>query len=166
MAISLKQILIGTGIGGILYGGYKLLTLQKAGEELIIDPNANIFKVELSGITLSLDIKIINPNSTTLNITSPFVKLEYLGQTLGSSNVSKKVEPIKAMDSTQLDTIYFKLSFLNILTSLKSFFKAYYAGDAIALNVSVKTFLQLPVGQKEKIVTQTIMLSQKKQAKK
>ncbi len=161
MAISLKQIIIGTGIGGIIYGGYKLLTLKKAGEELIIEPNVNIFKVELSGITLSLEIKIINPNSATLNITSPFVKLDYLGQTLGSSNISKKVEPIKAMGSTQLDTIYFKLSFLNILTSLKSFFNAYYAGDAIALNVMVKTFLQLPVGQKEKIITETITLKKK-----
>jgi hypothetical protein len=161
MAISLKQILIGTGVGVIIYGGYKLLNLKKTGEELIIEPEVNIFKIDLSGITLSLDIKLVNPNSTTLNITTPFVKLEYLSQTLGSSTVSKKVEPILAMASTKLDTIYFKLSFLNILTSLKSFFSAYYAGQTIALNVVVKTFLQLPIGQKEKVITQLITLKQK-----
>jgi hypothetical protein len=84
-------------IGGLALGGgiaawNYIRQMKKMQENLEYIPSVNIQGITWNGITLKVDILLKNPSRGSLSIQYPFVRIDYKGTVIGSSQaVPKKI---------------------------------------------------------------------------
>jgi len=146
--MSLKKILVGSAIGGgIIAGVTYFLRLQKTNVELETFAKVNIFKLDLSGLVLQVDVQLKNPTRTKFTIKFPFIKLIYKDATVGSSQVVDKDINIPAYGEAVAEKIMINIPPRNIFSVSAGLLKSLIAGESVVLNV--KTISTVDFGWKK-----------------
>jgi len=146
--MSLKKLFIGSAIGGgLIAGAAYLFRLKRAGAELESIVKANIFKLDLNGLVLRLDVQLKNPTKTKLKIKFPFVKLIYKEATVGTSQVTSKDITIPAYGEAVAEKIMITIPARNIFSVSAGMIKSLLTGEPIKL--SSKTLTTIDLGWKK-----------------
>lgn len=139
-----KKIIIGTGItAGLAAIGYKLLSAKKTGQQLEVVHMAMIHKVDTKGVSIRLDVVLKNPGSDELIIKHPFVKVEYKGTTLGSSQVSNVDIKIAKFSEQKLQPIYISIPLKGIFSLAFNLLQAITRKEEIKVNIKTITSMLL-----------------------
>src|SRR5690349_22944403 len=105
-----KKIAVGTVVGGALIGGgFMLMKFSKISAELETVPTIKIHKLDLTGLTLRVDVQLKNPTNNSFKIKFPFIKLLYKGATVGSSQLLDKDIVIPAFGEAVINQIMIKI---------------------------------------------------------
>lgn len=158
-----KKIAVGTVIGGALIGGtVYIVRLNSMSAELEILPMVRIHKLDLTGLTLAVDLQLKNPTRSTFKIKFPFVKLVYKDTTVGSSQVLDKDITIPAFGEAIIEKIMIRVPLLNIFSLSGSLLRAVQNKEAV--KIEVRTLTTIDLGWKKVPYTKsdTVALSQPK----
>ncbi|WP_103072263.1 hypothetical protein [Aquimarina sediminis] len=68
-----------------------LSRLQKAGKNITSRIKVKIHKIGLTGIELTAEVKLQNPNPVALDIQHPFVKILFKDKILGTSSIENSI---------------------------------------------------------------------------
>jgi hypothetical protein len=146
--MSLKKILVGSAIGGgIIAGVTYLFRLKRTSVELESYAKVNIFKLDLSGLVLQVDVQLKNPTRTKFKIKFPFIKLIYKDATIGSSQVVDKDITIPAYGEAVAEKIMITIPPRNIFSVSAGLIKSLLAGEQVKLNS--KTISTIDLGWKK-----------------
>jgi len=124
--IKSRHVLIGAGaVAAIYFGGSYLLKLNRLSNELESETKVSIHNVSLSGIELSINVKLKNPSGGSIKVKHPFVKMIYADKTVASSQVKDANIEIPKFSEVNLDAIRIKLGFLSLATTVPALVKEY-----------------------------------------
>ena len=158
-----KKIAIGTAVGGALIGGtVYVVRLNKMNAELETVPMVKIHKLDLSGLTLRVDVQLKNPTRTPFKIKFPFVKLVYKSTSIGSSQVIDKDITIPAFGEAVIEKIMIRVPLMNIFSLSGSLIRAVQNKKPVKLNVNTLTTIDLGWKKVPYTKSETITLSQPK----
>lgn len=158
-----KKIVVGTVIGGALIGGtIYMVRLNDMSAELEVIPMVRIHKLDLTGLTLAVDLQLKNPTRSTFKIKFPFVKLVYKDITVGSSQVLDKDITIPAFGEAVIEKIMIRVPLLNIFSLSGSLLRAVQNKEAVKLEVKTLTTIDLGWKKVPYAKSDTVALSQSK----
>lgn len=144
--MNLKKILVGSAIGGgIIAGATYLFRLKRTSVELESFAKVNIFKMDLSGLVLQVDVQLKNPTATKFKIKFPFVKLIYKDATVGSSQVVDKDITIPSYGEAVAEKIMITIPPRNIFSVSAGLLKSVLAGEQVKLNTRTITTIDLGI---------------------
>lgn len=106
-------------VTGVSYG----VGLVGVKKELEIEQEVEIFSLNFKELVLKIYVRLKNPTSTKFTIDHPFVKLQYKGTTIGSSQVSNVTYPIEGKSEFPLKPIYLSISLLGLGLTAPAFLK-------------------------------------------
>lgn len=133
-------IIMGAGALVALYlGGSYLLRLKRLSNELESETKVAVHKLSLSGIELSIAVKLKNPSGGSIRVKHPFVKIVYGDKTLASSQVKDANITIPKFSEVNLDPIRIALGFLNMATTVPALMKVYRETGKLELVVHTVT---------------------------
>ncbi len=153
MKLTGKHLLIGSGVlvgGGVLIYLSKLNRLQG---DLEIVTRPMIHKVNLMGIEIRVDVTLKNPTAGTIKVKYPFVKLQYKGKTIGSSEAKNRDYQVPKFGEVGLEPIALKLTYLNLAMTAPDLLKTYRSEGKLNLSVVTVTTINntLPYSKTEAI---------------
>jgi len=158
-----KKIAVGTLIGGALIGGtVYVIRLNKMSAELETVPMVKIHKLDLTGLTLRVDVQLKNPTRTAFKIKFPFIKLIYKGTTVGSSQVVDKDISIPAFGEVVVNQIMIRVPLLSIFSLSGGLIKAIQNNEAVKLDVKTSTTIDIGWKKMPYDKSDTITLSKSK----
>ncbi len=155
--MNIKKILIGTGIGGAIIAGVTyVFRLKRTSAQLESFAKVNIFKLDLSGLVLQVDVQLKNPTATKFSIKFPFVKLIYKDAVVGSSQVQNKDIAIPAYGEAVAEKIMITIPPRNIFSLSAGLITSLLAGETTILDSTTITTIDLglktiPYEKKEQI---------------
>ncbi len=158
-----KKIAVGSVIGGILIGGtIYVVRLNNISAELETVPMVKIHKLDLTGLTLRVDVQLKNPTRTAFKIKFPFIKLLYKGTTVGSSQVVDKEISIPAFGEAVINQIMIRIPLMNIFSLSGGLIQAVQNKEAVKLDVKTLTTIDLGWKKVPFSKTDTITITQAK----
>ncbi|MEP7374717.1 MAG: hypothetical protein ABI675_15080 [Chitinophagaceae bacterium] len=120
-----KQVVTGTLVASGMVAIYlfvkKLRRMQLSMEAV---PTVSIYKADLTGITIKVDVVLKNPTNGSFSIKFPFVKLLYKGATIGSSQVLNKDIVIPEYGEVKIERIMITIALLDTFSVAYSLIKA------------------------------------------
>ena len=146
--------MIGAGaVAAIYFGGSYLLKLNRLSNELESETKVSIHNVSLSGIELSINVKLKNPSGGSIKVKHPFVKMIYGDKTIASSQVKDSDIEIPKFSEVNLDPIKIKLGFLALAATVPALVKEYRETGKLNLVVHTITTINnsLPYTKTENI---------------
>ena len=158
-----EKIALGTIGGGVLIGGtVYLLRLNQTAVQLETMPTVSVHKLDLTGLTIRIDVTLKNPTRTGFKIKFPFVKLAYKGTSIGSSQVVDTEITIPSFGQAVVQGIMVRIPLLSIFSFSGGLIKAIEAGEAVQLNVVILTTIDLGWKKVPFSKTDTVTLSKAK----
>lgn len=135
-----SHLVIGAGaVAAIYFGGSYLLKLNRLSSELESETRVSIHNVSLSGIELSINVKLKNPSGGSIRVKHPFVKMIYADRTLASSQVKDTNITIPKFSEVNLEPIRITLGFLSLATTVPALMKGYRENGKLNLMVHTVT---------------------------
>ena len=136
-----KQILAGSGAvvlaGGVIY--FSRLSRMKANLEIL--SKVIIQKINLTGITIRVEVQIKNPTEGSVKVKFPFIKMQYKGSTFASSEVQNKDFTLPKFGQINLDPIFITLSYMNLATTAPALLRDYRTTGNLSFNLETITTL-------------------------
>ncbi len=158
-----KKIAVGTVVGGALIGGtVYVVRLNKMSAELETISMVKVHKLDLSGLTLRVDVQLKNPTRTPLKLKFPFIKLVYKDTTIGSSQVLDKDITIPAFGEAVIEKMMIRVPLMNIFSLSGSLIRAMQNKEAVKLDVKTLTMIDLGWKKVAYNKSDTITLTQPK----
>jgi hypothetical protein len=158
-----KKIAVGTVVGGALIGGgYYLMKFNRLSAELETVPTLKIHKLDLTGLTLRVDVQLKNPMNNGFKIKFPFIKLLYKNATIGSSQMLDKDIVIPAFGEAVINQILIKIPTLNLFSVSGSLIKAVQNKEPIKIEVRTLTTIDLGFKQVPYTKSEVLTLPQNK----
>ena len=134
----LRKLLTGTLIGGGLIACYSFVTrMKRMKAELEAEPKASIYKADLTGITIRLDLVLKNPTKGSFSLKFPFIKLTYKGAAIGSSQVIDKDITLPAFGQATIDKILVDLPMQSIFSVSTSILNAVEKKEAVKIEATI-----------------------------
>lgn len=138
--IKTRHVLLGAGaVAAIYFGGSYMLKLKRLSNEFESETKVSIHSVSLSGIELSINVKLKNPSGGSIKVKHPFVKMIYGDKTIASSQVKDSNIEIPKFSEVNLDPIKIKLGFLSLATTAPALIKEYRETGKLTLVVHTVT---------------------------
>jgi len=141
------NIWAGIILSAVALGVYGFSKLSHAGNKLVTEVNGSVFSINFQNIIFAIVAKIKNPSPQELNITYPFIKVLYKGNTIASSEVKDSTVKIEKMGE---HTINLKLpvSYLKLGGVAMDFLKKVTDKSAkITLQVEISTYIEVAGAQ-------------------
>jgi hypothetical protein len=158
-----EKIAIGTVVGGVVLGGsVYLYRLKNTAVQLEVMPTVMVHKLDLTGLTIRIDVTLKNPTRTAFKIKFPFVKLAYKGTSVGSSQVIDKDITIPAYGQAVIQQIMVRVPILSIFSLSGGLLKAVENGEAAQVDVITVTTIELGMQKIPFTKTDTVTLSKAK----
>ncbi len=132
-----KHILIGAGAAAALYGATYLIKLNRLSNEMESVTKVSIYKVNLAGIELKIDVTLKNPSGGSVKVKHPFVKMIYGASTIASSTIKDVNITIPKFSEVNMEPIMINIGYLNLATTVPALFREYR--ETGKLNITVKT---------------------------
>jgi hypothetical protein len=136
-----KQLLIGAGAASLLIGVPYLLQLKRLSEELETVTKVNIHSVNLSGLTLRVDVLLKNPSGGNMTLKYPFVKMQHNDTTFATSEVRNEDFELPKFSQKQLDPIFIEISLISLATQAPALVKEYRTNGKLSFVVKIITTL-------------------------
>lgn len=116
--MNVTKLLMGVGLGVGAYAGINYIRkMNSTNQNLEIIPTAQIHKVNLLGLFIRMDIRFKNPDGGTFKIKYPFVKIQFEGETIGTSQAIDKDISIPPYGEAVVNGIMIEIPITNILTT-------------------------------------------------
>jgi hypothetical protein len=137
------KIVLGVGAAtGITY----LVRLARASAQIETVSTAQIFKLDLTGLTIRVDVAVKNPTKSSLGIKFPFVKLMYKDAMIGSSQVLNKDIKLPSYGEARIEAIMIQIPVIGLFSIGTELLKAVQNGTGV--KVQVKTISTIDLGLK------------------
>ena len=142
-----------SGIGlAIAYG----LNVKKASDMLESQTSVMVHKLDVSGLTLTIRVKIKNPSPVKFLIQSPFVKIGKGDQTVATSKLTDKVFTLPPKKEITLDDIMMEMPYSNSTVLISSLTSALRDKKPLQLEAVISTKVKIgwfsfPYEEKEPI---------------
>jgi hypothetical protein len=152
--IKSSHLLIGVSAAAAVYFvGSHLHKLNRLSNELESETKVSIHNVNLSGIELTINVKLKNPSGGSLKVKHPFVKMIYGDKTVASSQVKDANITIPKFSEVNLEPVRIKLGFLSLATTVPALIKEYRETGKLNLIVHTVTTINdsLPYTKKDNI---------------
>ena len=157
--MKLKQILIGTAVGGAVIAGYTYLTrLGRTSAQLQTVSRVSVFKIDLKGLTLQVDVNIKNPSQVGFKIKFPFVKLGYKGQTIGTSQSVNQDITVPAYGEAVASKIMIVIPILGLFSIGGGLITAVQSGGSVSVDVTTITTIDLGIKKLPYQKTETVLI--------
>lgn len=159
----LGKIIVGTIVGGVVIAGTVYVArLSRTGADLETVPKVKVNKLDLSGLTLQVDVQLKNPTRTALKIKFPFVKLVYKGTTVGSSQSVDQDIAIPAFGEAVINQIMIRIPLLSIFSLSGGLIKAMQNNETAKVDVVTITTLDVGIKKIPFTKTDTVTLTKAK----
>ena len=135
-----SKMVVGTVLaGGAVAAYFFLRKMQRVAINLEVVPSASIHKISLSGVTIRLDVLLKNPTKGSFSVKFPFVKLNYKGQSIGSSQVVNKDITIPAFGQVLIDKIMIDIPLSNAMSVISALITSLLNKEKINLSATIVT---------------------------
>lgn len=139
----LTNILLKSSIAAsIIAGGTFVFRLFKASKDIELFSNIILHKLDLQNAYFNIQTDINNPTRSNFSIRTPFVKIGYNGQIIGSSTPSDELIEVKAFSQTKLDTIQIKFPLSESLTIATDLLSSKQNGKPVLLDIETSTYVK------------------------
>jgi hypothetical protein len=139
-----QKIATGTVLGGAAIAGtIYLLRLKEVAVELETVPMVTIHKLDLTGLTIRVDLEIKNPTRMPMKIKFPFMKLLFRNSTVGSSQAIDQDISIPAFGEVVIDQIMIRIPLLNIFSLSGGLIQAVQNKEVIQIEARTLTTIDL-----------------------
>lgn len=151
----LTKILIGAGaVTGIGF----LLKLKRTSAEIQTVTTAKIHRLDLSGLTVRIDVQVKNPTKGSLSIKYPFVKVIYKDATIGTSQSINQDIKIPSFGEARIDGILINIPILGLLSVGKDLYKSLKDNSGVKVNITVISTIELGLKSLPYEKTQEVIL--------
>lgn len=133
-------------VGGGLLAMTYMKRLQRTQAELIIEPAASIYSIQLEGLTIRVDVLVKNPTSGTFGIQFPFISLKYNGKYIGSSSPVNKEIKLPPYGEAKFDKIMLKIPLGGVFDVVSSMVEHLQNKTKVVLEI--KTITEANLGWK------------------
>jgi len=138
--MDVTKLLIGLGLGAGAYAGFNYFRKMNATNKYLeIIPTAQLHKVNLLGVYIRMDIRFKNPDGGTFKIKYPHIRINYKGQSIGSSQVIDKEISIPAYGEAVVNGIMIEIPITNILTTGYQIYKDIINNKPVTLEALTHT---------------------------
>jgi hypothetical protein len=135
------------GAGAVVGGGYYLLQLNRTSNQLETVVQARVHSIDLSAITVNVDVQLKNPTAGSLKLKYPFIRLQYQGETIGSSQVLNQDIELPKFGETTIQAIRVKIPLLSLSGLAKDLLKLLNGSNqGIALQAIITTTIDAGIG--------------------
>jgi len=127
----MNKLIIGIGaaaaaIGYFLFKGTSLIeTADNIRVELFGLPK--IHKIDLTGLKISVDLRVDNPAKQRVTVKLPSIRLFYRGKMVASTAINDKTYPIEPVSSGKISGIMIEANYLSLLTTAPTIVTDYMA---------------------------------------
>jgi hypothetical protein len=157
-----KKIVLGTLASGAVIGTtVYVMRLNKMSAELETVPKIMLHKLDLTGITIRIDVQLKNPTRTGFKIKFPFIKLVYNKVTVGSSQAVDKDITIPPFGEAVINAIMVKIPMLSLFSQSGGLIRAMQNKDAVKMDVKTLTTIDLGWRKVPYTKSDTLTLSNK-----
>ncbi len=134
------KLVLGTlaAAGGIAAYSY-VQQIKKMQQNLQYIPTVNIQGITWNGITLRVNILLKNPSQGRLSIQYPFVKLDYKGTVIGSSQAVPKKIKIPPNGEVIIDNIIIVIPVTGLFSVTAEILKNLLAKKTVEMTLTVMT---------------------------
>ena len=138
--MNVTKLLVGLGLGAGAYAGFTYFRkLNSTNTYLEITPTAQLHKVNLLGVHIRMDIRFKNPEGGSFKIKYPYVRINYKGQAMGSSQVIDKEIRIPAYGEAVVNGIMIEIPITNLLTTGYQIYKDIINNKSVKLEALTHT---------------------------
>jgi hypothetical protein len=124
---------------GVFNKTYDFNELKKLSDQLVVIPSAKIHKIDFTGLTIRIDVKLKNPTDNGFKMKYPFIQIGYNGKVIGSSQASAQVLSIPPNDEFQVDAIMLNFPLIGMLSLIAGLFKSLRSEQAVKIKVATTT---------------------------
>jgi hypothetical protein len=129
-----KPILLGisAAAAAIGYFLFKGKSLSETAENIRVSLASlpKIHKIDLTGLKVSVDLRVDNPGKERITVKIPSVRLSYRGKLVANTTISDKLYPIEPVSSGKISGIMIEASYFNLLTNAPTIVTDYLAQGA------------------------------------
>jgi len=118
-----KPNIIGIGIAAVAAAAgfflYKGRSFKETADNIRVSLASlpKIHKIDLTGLKVSVDLRVDNPAKERITIKIPSVRLSYRGSLVASTAVNDKTYTIEPTSTGKISDIAIEASYLNLLTT-------------------------------------------------
>lgn len=160
--MSATKYIIGTLVGsGLIWAISRLLSKKKVGDKLNTKISGAVHSMNLQGLTLRLNIELINPTEGTLTIKHPYIKVQFNGKDIASSAIQNKALDIAPFATMPLDPIYLNVPVLGLFSLGRGLWSLLMKQQAATITTITYTSIYLGGGFRSYEKTDTIPLTPK-----
>jgi hypothetical protein len=113
-----RIILAGVGIAAIAgFGIFKGLSLSETASNIRVSLASvpKIHKIDLTGLKVSVDLRVDNPSKERITVKIPSVRLSYRGKLIASTAINDKIYNIEPVSTGKIPGIIIEAGYLNII---------------------------------------------------
>ncbi len=134
-----KIMLGGLALGGGIAAWNYVTQMKKMQDNLEYIPSVNIQGITWNGITLKVDILLKNPSRGSLAIQYPFVKIDYKGTVIGSSQAVPKKIKIPPYGEVIINNVLIVIPVTGLFSVTAEILKNLLANKKVELTLTVMT---------------------------
>jgi hypothetical protein len=134
-----SYLIVGAGAAALFFGARYMLRLNRLSNELEVATKVAIYKINLGGVDLRIEVVLKNPSGGSVKVKHPFVKIMHGTTTLASSVVKDVDIEIPQFSEVQLEPVILNVGFLSLATSVPSLLKEYRETGKLNLTVRITT---------------------------
>ena len=115
-----KPLLIGTVIAAAAgYAIYKGISLNETASSIRVSLASlpKIHKIDLTGLKISVDLRVDNPGKERISVKIPSVRLSYRGKLVASTAVNNTLYTIEPVSTGKVSGIMIEAPYLSLLTT-------------------------------------------------
>lgn len=124
---------------GIFNKAYTLDELKKLSDQLQTIPSAMIHKMDFTGLTIRIDVKLKNPTQNGFKMHYPFIQVGFNGKPIGSSQAIDKVISIPPYGEAKIEGIMLNFPILSMVSLIGGLFKSLQSGKEAKLKIGTTT---------------------------
>jgi len=129
-----KPVIIGLGVAAAAVGYFlfKGTSLKETADNIRVSLASlpKIHKIDLTGLKISVDLRVDNPGKERLTIKIPSVRLSYRGKLVASTAINDKTYTIEPESTGKISGIMVESSYLSLLTTAPGIVTDYMAQGA------------------------------------
>ena len=127
----MNKLIIGIGAAATAIGYFlfKGKSLSEVADNIHVSLNSlpKIHKIDLTGLKISVDLRVDNPAKQRVTVKLPSIRLFYRGKMVASTAISDKTYPIEPVSSGKISGIMIEASYLSLLTTAPGIVTDYMA---------------------------------------
>jgi hypothetical protein len=120
-----------------------LKSKKKVGDKLLTKTKVKVHSLSFNGLTIRLDVILINPTEGTLTIKQPFIKVMFNEKEIATSQIENKEVEIPKFNSKPMDAIFLTVPATGLFTLGDGLLKLLLKGQAAQITAHIFTSIKL-----------------------